>query len=147
MALHTGSSRNHHPDTLRRFGPDTGHGTNPRFQTVLFTLDETLFFANTHLSPGLPSVYLGAPWWFLDAPRAMHRFRDAVSETAGFYRNAGFIDDTRGFCSIPARHDTARRVDAAHLAGLVAEHVIGADDGAVVIRDLHDLQPPRPFRL
>ncbi|WP_406690216.1 glucuronate isomerase [Saccharopolyspora sp. ID03-671] len=167
MALHTGSRRNHHPETARRFGPDTGHdiplqaeftralqpmlerfGTNPRFQTVLFTLDETVFSRELAPLAGFyPSVYLGAPWWFLDAPRAMHRFRDAVTETAGFYRNAGFIDDTRGFCSIPARHDTARRVDAAHLAGLVAEHVISEDDAAVVIRDLHDLQPRRAFRL
>ncbi|CAM04315.1 glucuronate isomerase [Saccharopolyspora erythraea NRRL 2338] len=167
MALHTGSRRNHHPDTLRRFGPDTGHdiplqaeftralqpmlerfGTNPRFQTVLFTLDETVFSRELAPLAGFyPSVYLGAPWWFLDAPRAMYRFRDAVTETAGFYRNAGFIDDTRGFCSIPARHDTARRVDAAHLAGLVAEHVLSEDDAALVIHDLHDRQPRKAFRL
>ncbi|MCP2253684.1 glucuronate isomerase [Prauserella aidingensis] len=167
MALHTGVQRGHHPETLRRFGPDTGHdiplqaeftralqpmlerfGTNPRFQTVVFTLDETVFSRELAPLAGFyPSVYLGAPWWFLDAPRAMHRFRDAVTETAGFYRNAGFIDDTRGFCSIPARHDTARRVDAAHLSGLVAEHLIGEDDAAQVIHDLHDRQPRAAFRL
>lgn len=167
MALHTGVRRNHHPETLRRFGPDTGHdiplqaeftttlqpmlerfGTNPRFQTVVFTLDETVFSRELAPLAGFyPSVYLGAPWWFLDAPRAMQRFRDAVTETAGFYRNAGFIDDTRGFCSIPARHDTARRVDAAHLASLVAEHVVSEDDAATVIHDLHDRQPRTAFRL
>lgn len=167
MALHTGSRRNHHSETLRRFGPDTGHdiplraeftralqpmldrfGTNPRFRTVLFTLDETVFSRELAPLAGFyPSVYLGAPWWFLDAPRAMHRFRDAVTETAGFYRNAGFIDDTRGFCSIPARHDTSRRVDAAHLAGLVSEHVLSEDDAAHVIHDLHDRQPRTAFRL
>ncbi len=167
MALHTGSGRNHHPETLRRFGPDTGHdiplraeftralqpmlerfGTHPRFQTVVFTLDETVFSRELAPLAGFyPSVYLGAPWWFLDAPRAMHRFRDAVTETAGFYRNAGFIDDTRGFCSIPARHDTARRVDAAHLAGLVAEHVLAEEDAAQVIHDLHDRQPRVAFGL
>ncbi|MEY8039035.1 glucuronate isomerase [Saccharopolyspora cebuensis] len=167
LALHTGSRRNHHPDTRRRFGPDTGHdipvraeftralqpmlerfGTHPRFRTVLFTLDETAFSRELAPLAGFyPAVYLGAPWWFLDAPRAMHRFRDAVTETAGFYRSAGFIDDTRGFCSIPARHDTARRVDAAHLAGLVAEHVLAEDDAAQVIRDLNDRQPRTAFRL
>lgn len=167
MALHTGSRRNHHPDTLRRFGPDTGHdiplraeftqalqpmlerfGTHPRFRTVLFTLDETVFSRELAPLAGFyPTIYLGAPWWFLDAPRAMHRFRDAVTETAGFHRNAGFIDDTRGFCSIPARHDTARRVDAAHLAGLVAEHVLSEDDAAQVIHDLQDQQPRTAFRL
>ncbi|MHA6799454.1 glucuronate isomerase [Bounagaea algeriensis] len=167
MALHPGSRRNHHPETLRRFGPDTGHdiplqaeftqalqpmlerfGTHPRFQTVVCTLDETVFSRELAPLAGFyPSVYLGAPWWFLDAPRAMHRFRDAVTETTGFYRNAGFIDDTRGFCSIPARHDTARRVDAAHLAGLVAEHVLSEEDAAQVIRDLNDRQPRLAFGL
>lgn len=167
MALHTGSRRNHHPDTARRFGPDTGHdiplraeftqalqpmlqrfGTHPRFRTVLFTLDETVFSRELAPLAGFyPSVYLGAPWWFLDAPRAMRRFRDAVTETAGFYRNAGFIDDTRGFCSIPARHDTARRVDAAHLSGLVAEHVLSEEDAAQVLHDLTTRQPRVAFGL
>ncbi|MGH3494224.1 MAG: glucuronate isomerase, partial [Sciscionella sp.] len=167
MALHTGVLRNHHLETARRFGGDTGHdipvraeftrslqpmlarfGTNPRFRTVLFTLDETVFSRELAPLAGFyPSVYLGAPWWFLDAPRAMRRFRDAVTETAGFYRGAGFIDDTRGFCSLPARHDTARRVDAGYLAGLVAEHVLTEDDAADVVHDMHDRQPKEAFRL
>ena len=58
-------------------------------------------------------MYLGAPWWFLDAPDAILRFRAAATETAGFSRGSGFVDDTRAFLSIPARHDMARRVDAA----------------------------------
>lgn len=167
MALHPGVRRNHHSGTFTRYGADTGHdiplraeftqalqpmldrfGTHPRFKTVLFTLDETVFSRELAPLAGFyPSVYLGAPWWFLDAPRAMRRFRDAVTETAGFHRSAGFIDDTRGFCSIPARHDTARRVDAAHLAGLVAEHLIGEDDAAQVLHDLNDRQPRMAFNL
>lgn len=94
-----------------------------------------------------PSVWLGAAWWFLDAPRAMRRFRDAVTETAGFHRCAGFVDDTRGFTSIPVRHDTARRVDAGYLAGLVAEHTLTEDEAATVLRDLHDRLPREAFRL
>jgi glucuronate isomerase len=167
LALHTGVLRNHHTPTGARFGGDTGHdiplrtefteslrrmlqrfGTNPAFQTVLFTLDETVFSRELAPLAGFyPSVYLGAPWWFLDAPRAMRRFRDAVSETAGFYRGAGFIDDTRGFCSIAARHDTARRVDAGYLASLVAEHVLTEQDAADVLHDMHDAQPRTAFRL
>lgn len=167
LALHTGVRRNHHPDTFERYGADTGHdiplraeftqalqpmlerfGTQPRFQTVLFTLDETVFSRELAPLAGFyPSVYLGAPWWFLDAPRAMRRFRDAVTETAGFHRTAGFIDDTRGFCSIPARHDTARRVDAGHLASLVAEHVLSEEDAADVLHELNDHQPRIAFNL
>jgi glucuronate isomerase len=43
----------------------------------------------------------------------MRRFREMTTETAGFYNTVGFNDDTRAFCSIPARHDVARRVDCA----------------------------------
>ena len=80
---------------------------------MLFTLDETVFSRELAPLAGFyPSVYVGAPWWFLDAPEAMRRFRAAVTETAGFSRTSGFIDDTRAFCSIPARHDMSRRLDA-----------------------------------
>jgi glucuronate isomerase len=54
----------------------------------------------------------------------MRRFRERTTETAGIYKTAGFNDDTRAFCSIPARHDLARRLDANLLGGLVARHVI-----------------------
>jgi glucuronate isomerase len=57
-------------------------------------------------------------------------------ETAGIRNLAGFNDDTRAFCSIPARHDLARRVDANWLAGLVARHVIGVDDAREMARAL-----------
>jgi glucuronate isomerase len=63
-----------------------------------------------------PCLYVGAPWWFLDSPDAVRRFRDAVTESAGFTRTSGFIDDTRAFCSIPARHDMSRRLDSGYLA-------------------------------
>ena len=74
-------------------------GTAKDFHLVLFTLDETVFSRELAPLAGFyPSVYLGAPWWFLDAPDAMLRFRSAVTETAGFSRSSGFIDDTRAFC-------------------------------------------------
>ena len=93
------------------------------------------------------AVYLGAPWWFLDSPEGLRRFREAVTETAGFYNTAGFVDDTRAFCSIPVRHDVARRVDAAYLARLVAEHRLSADEAAETIVDLAYHLPKKVFRL
>jgi len=47
------------------------------------------------------------------------RFREHVTETAGFYNTVGFNDDTRAFFSIPGRHDVARRMDCSYLAKLV----------------------------
>ena len=83
-----------------------------------------------------PALKLGPPWWFFDSPEGMRRFREAVTETAGFYNTVGFNDDTRAFLSIPARHDVARRVDCAFLARLVAEHRLELDEAFEVAHDL-----------
>ncbi|MDQ0616839.1 glucuronate isomerase [Arthrobacter globiformis] len=167
MTIHPGSYRNHHEQTFEKFGPDTGHdipfavnyteairpllqdfGTAEDFHLVLFTLDETVFSRELAPLAGFyPSVYLGAPWWFLDAPDAMLRFRSAVTETAGFSRSSGFIDDTRAFCSIPARHDASRRIEASFLARLVAEHRVSEERAHELIVDIVDGSPRRVFKL
>ena len=118
------------------------YGTHPNFQLVLFTLDETVFSREIAPLAGFyPCVYAGAPWWFLDAPEAIQRYRAAVTETAGFAKTSGFIDDTRAFCSIPARHDMSRRLDAGFVARLVAEHRLDEDEAVEVVHDLVDTNP------
>jgi glucuronate isomerase len=59
-----------------------------------------------------------------------------VTETAGFYNTSGFVDDTRAFASIPARHDLARRIDAGYLARLVVEHRLREDEALETAVDL-----------
>ncbi|MBN1171488.1 MAG: glucuronate isomerase [Micromonosporaceae bacterium] len=167
MQLHPGSRRNHYRALYARHGRDVGgdipgattfveplrplldaYGDDPRLRMVLFTLDESVFTRELAPLAGVyPTLYLGAPWWFLDSPDGLRRFRDAVTETAGFYNTAGFIDDTRAFCSIPVRHDIARRADAAHLARLVAEERLPAAEAAETIVDLAYNLPKRVFRL
>ncbi|CAN7472173.1 glucuronate isomerase [Microbacterium foliorum] len=167
MTVHAGVVRNHSTQTFRRFGPDSGHdiprrtdfvgGLRPLLERfglerdlhlVLFAVDETVYSREIAPLAGFyPSVYIGAPWWFLDAPDAMARFRSAVTETAGFSRGSGFIDDTRAFLSIPARHDTARRADAAFLARLVVEGRVDEDAAGAVIDDIVGPQPKRVFKL
>ena len=121
---------------------------DPRLRVVLYTLDEYTFSRElAPLAGGYPALYLGAPWWFLDSPDGLRRFREAVTETAGFYNTAGFVDDTRAFCSIPVRHDVARRVDAAYLASLVAQDRLPLDEAAETIADLAYHLPKRIFRL
>ncbi|MCC9205571.1 glucuronate isomerase [Arthrobacter sp. zg-Y769] len=167
MTLHPGSFRNHHTPSLERYGPDTGHdipiainytegirpilqhfGDAEGFHLVLFTLDETVLSREIAPMAGFyPSVFIGAPWWFLDAPDAMLRFRSAITETAGFSRTSGFIDDTRAFCSIPARHDASRRIEASFLARLVTEHRISEERAHELIVDIVDRAPRRVFKL
>ena len=77
----------------------------------------------------------------------MRRFRGAVTESAGFTRTSGFIDDTRAFCSIPARHDMARRLDAGYLAQLVAEHRLDEDEAVETAVDLVQTLPRKVFKL
>lgn len=165
MQLHPGVLRNHHGPTLERFGPDTGHdlptlttfsdglrplleqfGTHPHLRLVLFTVDETAFARDIAPLAGFyPSVYVGAPWWYLDAPDSIARFRSEVTESAGFYKTAGFVDDTRALCSIPARHDMSRRVDASFLARYVLEHRITEADAHGIMHDLVNTLPQRVF--
>ena len=66
----------------------------------------------------------------------MRRFREQVTETAGFYNTVGFNDDTRAFLSIPARHDVARRMDCGFLAKLVVEHRMEEDEAHDLARAL-----------
>lgn len=167
MQLHAGVIRNHHTPTFARFGADTGHdlpaatayteplrellnhvGTSPTFRIVLFTVDETAFSRDIAPLAGFyPSVYAGAPWWFLDAPAAVRRYREAVTETAGFYKTSGFIDDTRALCSIPSRHDMSRRLDARYLAELVVDHQLSEAEAQTVARALVSSIPRAAFRL
>ncbi len=167
MTIHAGVRRNHHTATFRRFGPDTGHdipirteyvdnlrpllqsfGTAEGLHLVLFAIDETVYSRELAPLAGFyPSVYVGAPWWFLDAPDAMRRYREAVTETAGFYRTSGFIDDTRAYLSIPARHGVARRADASYLARLVAEGRIPLPTAERLIDDTVDAIPRKVFKL
>jgi glucuronate isomerase len=75
------------------------------------------------------------------------RFRQQTTETVGIDNLAGFTDDTRAFCSIPARHDLARRVDANYLGGLVARHVIDMAEAREMARALAYDLAKRAYRL
>ncbi|TDC41388.1 glucuronate isomerase, partial [Micromonospora sp. KC213] len=167
LQLHPGAARNHNRWLYARHGRDVGgdvpqateyvhalaplldaHGNDPRLRVVVYTLDEYTFSRElAPLAGGYAALYLGAPWWFLDSPEVLRRFREAVTESAGFYNTAGFVDDTRAFCSIPVRHDVARRVDAGFLARLVAEHRLTEHEAAETIVDLAYRLPKKVFKL
>ena len=167
MQLHAGVHRNHHDASFDKYGPDTGHdlpgasnytgglrkvlndfGTDPTFRLVLFTTDEATISQQIAPIAGFyPSVYVGAPWWFIDTPAAITRFRAAATDSAGFNKTSGFIDDTRAYCSIPARHDMSRRVDASFLANLVATHQLGEEEAHEIAGDLVARIPISTFRL
>lgn len=167
MQIHPGAFRNHNGQVFERFGRDKGadvpsrtdyiralkplldrYGNDTRLSIILFTLDETTYSRElAPLAGHYPTLKLGPAWWFHDSPEGMMRFREQVTETAGFYNTVGFNDDTRAFLSIPARHDVARRVDCAFLARMVAEHRMDEDDAAEVAVDLSYNLPKKAYKL
>jgi glucuronate isomerase len=167
MQIHAGSARNHNRQLHERYGRDMGadiptptnyvnalrplldqFGNERDLTIILFTLDESAYSRElAPLAGHYPSLRLGPPWWFHDSPEGMMRFRESVTETAGFYNTVGFNDDTRAFFSIPGRHDVARRMDCAFLAKLVAEHRLDEDEALEVAQDLAYRLVKKAYRL
>jgi glucuronate isomerase len=167
MQIHSGSARNHNRKLYERHGRDLGadipmptnyvdalrplldqFGNERDLTIILFTLDESAYSRElAPLAGHYPCLKLGPPWWFHDSPEGMMRFRQQVTETAGFYNTVGFNDDTRAFLSIPARHDMSRRMDCAFLAKLVVEHRLEEDEALEVAHDLAYRLVKKAYRL
>lgn len=156
MQIHPGSYRNHNQKIFEKFGLDRGcdipvqteytrnlhellnkYGNDPGFSLVIFTLDESTYSRElAPLAGHYPAMKLGPPWWFHDSIQGMMRYKEMVYETASIYNTVGFIDDTRAFPSIPARHDLSRRLDANFMAGQVARNIIDKEDAHKMMKAL-----------
>jgi glucuronate isomerase len=167
MQIHPGATRNHNRKVYEKYGRDMGadiprstnyvddlrplldrFGNESKLTIILFTLDESTYSRElAPLAGHYPCLRLGPAWWFNDSPEGIMRFRQQVTETAGFYNTVGFNDDTRAFLSIPARHDVARRVDCAFLARLVAEHRLDEDEAFEVAPQLAYGLAKKAYRL
>ncbi|MBV6650292.1 MAG: glucuronate isomerase [Hoeflea sp.] len=167
LQIHPGSHRNHSGPIMSAFGRDKGFdiptrtdyvralkplldavGLEKDLTIIVFTLDETSYARElAPLAGAYPALKLGPAWWFYDSPEGMRRFREMTTETAGFYNTVGFNDDTRAFCSIPARHDVSRRVDCAFLATLVATGRLSGEDAFEVANDLAYRLAKQAYRL
>lgn len=167
LQIHPGSRRNHSAQMFEQFGRDKGFdipgrtnyvedlrplldavGMEPSLSIILFTLDETVYGRElAPLAGAYPALKLGPPWWFFDSYDGIKRFREATTETCGFYNTVGFNDDTRAFCSIPARHDVARRSDCAYLATLVRTGRLTEAEGVELAHDLSYRLAKEAYRL
>jgi glucuronate isomerase len=167
MQIHPGSFRNHSTAIFDRFGRDKGFDIPTRtdyvrdlrplldaigherdLRIILFTLDETAYARELAPLAGVyPCLRLGPAWWFHDSFEGMWRYRQMTTETAGFYNTTGFNDDTRAYLSIPARHDVARRVDAAYLATLVGTGRLSETDAFDLMQDLTHRLARQAYRL
>src|SRR6266404_3291288 len=125
MQIHPGSARNHNRKLYERYGRDVGadiptqtnyvdalrpllaeFGNERDLTIILFTLDESAYSRElAPLAGHYPCLRLGPPWWFHDSPEGMMRFRQQVTETAGFYNTVGFNDDPQAHSRAQHRHD------------------------------------------
>jgi len=167
LQIHPGSWRNHSQSVFAAHGRDKGFdiprrtdfvgnlkplldavGMNRDLRIILFTLDETTYGRElAPLAGAYPALRLGPPWWFFDSFEGIRRYRELTTETCGFYNTAGFNDDTRAFCSIPARHDVARRTDCAYLATLVGTGRLRESEAFEVAQDLTHRLAREAYRL
>lgn len=167
LQIHAGSHRSHCAPVKTRFGSDKGFdiptqtnyvdalkpllgavGMEPDLTIILFTLDETSYARELAPLAGVyPALKLGPAWWFHDSAEGMRRYREMTTETAGFYNTVGFNDDTRAFCSIPARHDVSRRVDCAYLATLATTGRLDEDEAFELAHDLAYRLAKEAYRL
>lgn len=167
MQLHPGVLRNHNNSIYEAFGADKGcdiplqteftrnlrpllnsYGNNPKFRLCLFTLDEYTYSRElAPLAGHYPAIRLGPPWWFNDSWNGMTRFFESIPETAGLYNLSGFIDDTRAFPSIPARHDVWRRVVANWLAKMTVRSFFAMEDAHELAYMLVYSQPKSVYNL
>jgi glucuronate isomerase len=167
LQIHPGSWRNHSRSVFEAHGRDKGFdiprrtdfvgnlkplldavGMERNLTVILFTLDETTYGRElAPLAGAYPALRLGPPWWFFDSYEGIRRYRELTTETCGFYNTAGFNDDTRAFCSIPARHDVARRSDCAYLATLVGTGRLRESEAFEVAQDLTHRLAREAYRL
>jgi len=167
MQIHSGSWRNYSRGVFEAHGRDKGFdiprrndfvgnlkplldavGMNRELTLILFTLDESTYGRElAPLAGAYPALRLGPPWWFFDSFEGILRYRELTTETCGFYNTAGFNDDTRAFCSIPARHDVARRTDCTYLATLVGTGRLRESDAFEVAQDLTHRLAREAYRL
>ena len=167
MQLHIGSLRDHNRPLAARFGRDIGAdipvatdwtrglrplleacGNDPGFAVILFTLDESTYSRElAPLAGHYPAVLLGCPWWFHDSPAGIDRFLDRVTETAGPYNLAGFVDDARALTALPARHDLWRRRTCGWLARKVAGGFLAEEEARRLASELAYGLVRRAYRL
>jgi glucuronate isomerase len=158
MQLHTGVFRDHNAWHRAKYGEALGgdipvrteftnslrnllgrFGNSDRLTLIVFTLDEATYARElAPLAGHYPAMRLGPPWWFNDTPNGIHRYLNAVVETAGIQNLVGFNDDARGFGSIPVRHDVWRRSCARWLAAQVADGMVDVDAAHRIAIDLSD---------
>ena len=92
--------------------------------TIVYTLNPTMYYQIATGIRSFRNVSLGAAWWFCDHLSGIREQLKIYSETASLSTFYGMLTDSRSFLSY-ARHDYFRRI----LAGFIAEKIDGGEYG------------------
>mgnify|MGYP005810631393 CR=1 FL=1 len=125
---HIGAVRDYRKMLFDRLGPDTGGdiSTNnidiamnlkdflntfdSKFNIILYILDPFHIPTITTLVRAYPNVFIGAPWWFNDAPFGMEFCLKYISSVDLLSNFSGFTTDSRKIISFGSRIEVFRRV-------------------------------------
>ncbi len=84
-------------------------------ETIVYTLNPTIYYEIATAIRSFRNVSLGAAWWFCDNLSGIKKQLEIYSETASIGTFYGMLTDSRSFLSY-ARHDYFRRILASFLA-------------------------------
>lgn len=101
-------------------------------ETIVYTLNETMYYQMATGIRSFRGVCLGAAWWFCDNLSGIEKQLQIYSETASLNTFYGMLTDSRSFLSY-ARHDYFRRILASFIAQKVENGEFAPIENAVKI--------------
>ncbi len=102
--------------------------------TIVYTLNPTIYYEIATGIRSFRNVSLGAAWWFCDNLSGIKKQLEIYSETAAIGTFYGMLTDSRSFLSY-ARHDYFRRILASYLADAVSNGEYGPFESAIKIAE------------
>lgn len=102
--------------------------------TIVYTLNPTIYYEIATGIRSFKNVSLGAAWWFCDNLSGIRKQLEIYSETAAIGTFYGMLTDSRSFLSY-ARHDYFRRILASFLSLSVANGEFAPLESAIKIAE------------
>lgn len=97
---------------------DAMHMSDSLPETIIYTLNPTIYYEIATSIRSFRNVSLGAAWWFCDHFNGIKEQLKVYSDTANLNTFYGMLTDSRSFLSY-ARHDYFRRILASYIGDIV----------------------------
>jgi len=97
-------------------------------ETIIYTLNPSMYYTLITLCGAFRKVHMGISWWFCDHKRGMYETLEYVTELLHVTNMVGMLTDSRSFLSY-VRHDYYRQIVCDFLGGIIKD----ADADAISI--------------